>query len=266
MTSDEPLLADNSALPDPVTADPLSNDPLANDPLAPRLLYRDGMILVIDKPAGLPVHPGPAAKQKKIPTLTGYLESLRFGLPRTPEAAHRLDKDTSGCLVLGRHPKAIAQLNDMFRAGTIGKTYWAVVEGHPATDIGVIDFPLGRKNPDRGWWMKVDPDGLPSRTRFTVLGRSNDGPPLSWLELVPETGRTHQLRVHCEASGWPILGDPVYGNGPKNPAEGEEGCGLQLHARALTLSLSRNKPPLTVEAPVPAHMQDAMRACGWNET
>jgi tRNA pseudouridine32 synthase / 23S rRNA pseudouridine746 synthase len=250
MTSDEP--------PDTIVARP-------HDPLEPKLLYRDGMVLVIDKPAGLPVHPGPAAKQKKIPTLTGYLDSLRFGLPRMPEAAHRLDKDTSGCLVLGRHPKALTLLNDLFRAGTVGKTYWAVVEGHPEAESGVIDFALARKNPDRGWWMKVDPAGLPSLTRYAVLGRSSEGPPLAWLELVPETGRTHQLRVHCEASGWPILGDPVYGTGPKNPATGEGGCGLQLHARRLVLPLSRNKPPLVVEAPVPAHMQVAMRACGWKD-
>ncbi|MGL4974647.1 MAG: RluA family pseudouridine synthase, partial [Bosea sp. (in: a-proteobacteria)] len=184
------------------------NADLPSDPAMPVLLYRDAMMLVINKPAGLPVHPGPAAKQRVIPTLTDYLDDLRFGLPRKPEAVHRLDKDTSGCLVLGRHAKALAKLNDLFRQGRIGKSYWAVVEGGPNEEVGLIDIALGRKDATRGWWMKADPEGLPSQTRFRVLGRSRGR---TWLELEPLTGRTHQLRVHCAASGWPILGDSVYG-------------------------------------------------------
>ena len=97
-----------------------------------RLLYRDALMLVIDKPAGLPVHPGPKGGE----TLFHHLDALRFGLPRRPEAAHRLDKDTSGCLVLGRHPKAIARLNELFRKNEVDKVYWAVVEGGPAGGRG----------------------------------------------------------------------------------------------------------------------------------
>lgn len=225
------------------------------------LLYRDAMMLVIDKPAGLPSHRGPQAKRRIIPVLTDHLDALRFGLPRRPEAAHRLDKDTSGCLVLGRHPRAMAELNQMFRDGRIDKTYWAIVEGGPTDESGLIDLPLGKKSPDRGWWMKVDPDGLPSQTRYRVLGRGEGKTgPLAWLALEPLTGRTHQLRVHCAASGWPMLGDEIYGTAPR-----DGGPGLQLHASSITIPLYRKRAPIHVEAPPPRHMLAALRACGWSE-
>ena len=215
-----------------------------------RLLYRDALMLVIDKPAGLPVHPGPKGGE----TLFHHLDALRFGLPRRPEAAHRLDKDTSGCLVLGRHPKAIARLNELFRKNEVDKVYWAVVEGGPQADEGEIDLPLAPKSPERGWWMKVDPKGQPSLTKWTVLGRG-DG--LTLLELRPITGRTHQLRVHCAAMNFPILGDPIYGTAPRFG-----GPGLHLHARSITVPLYPKKPPITVEAPVPEHMRERVKACG----
>ena len=101
-----------------------------------RLLYRDGLMLVIDKPAGVPVHRGPKAG----PSLEDDFGALRFGLPRNPALAHRLDKDTSGCLVLGRHRKALAALGKLFKQGKVGKTYWAVVEGAPEAEEGRIDI------------------------------------------------------------------------------------------------------------------------------
>jgi tRNA pseudouridine32 synthase/23S rRNA pseudouridine746 synthase len=213
-----------------------------------KVLYRDALMLVIDKPAGLPVHPGPKGGE----TLTHHLDALRFGLPRRPEAAHRLDKDTSGCLILGRHPKAIARLNELFKKNEVDKVYWAVVEGGPAGDEGEIDLALAPKSPDRGWWMKVDPKGQPSLTKWRALGR-NEG--LTLLELRPVTGRTHQLRVHCQASGWPILGDPIYGTAPRFG-----GPGLHLHARGVTVPLYPKKAPIAVEAPVPEHMRDKVAA------
>ena len=138
------------------------------DEMLARVLHRDGLMLIIDKPAGLSVHRGP----KGGPSLEDYLDGLRYGLPRRPELAHRLDKDTSGCLVLGRHRKALAHLGLLFKHRRIGKTYWAVVEGGPETDHGVIDIPLGRLNEERGWWQKPDPNGLPSTTNWHVLGRA----------------------------------------------------------------------------------------------
>ncbi len=137
------------------------------DEMLGRLLYRDGLMLVIDKPAGLSVHRGP----KGGASLEDYFDVLRFGLPRMPALAHRLDKDTSGCLVLGRHRKALALLGKLFKNGQIGKTYWAVVEGGPAEDEGRIDMPLGKLDEDRGWWMKPDADGKPAQTLWKVMGR-----------------------------------------------------------------------------------------------
>lgn len=215
-----------------------------------RLLYRDAMMLVIDKPAGLPVHPGPKGGE----TLFQHLDALRFGLPRRPEVAHRLDRDTSGCLVLGRHAKALARLGDLFKQGEVDKVYWAVVEGGPAGQEGEIDLALAPISPGRGWRMKVDPKGQPALTRWRVLGR---GEGLTLLELRPVTGRTHQLRAHCAASGFPILGDPVYGTAPRFG-----GPGLHLHARRVTLPLYPKRPPVSVEAPVPDHMRARVESCG----
>jgi tRNA pseudouridine32 synthase/23S rRNA pseudouridine746 synthase len=221
-----------------------------------RLLYRDGLMLVIDKPAGIPVHRGPKGGEN----LEAYFGALRFGLPRSPALAHRLDRDTSGCLVLGRHRKALQRLMQLFKQGRVEKTYWAVIEGDPAIDEGEIDLPLGRLDAERGWWMKVDLRGAPSQTRWRVLGRgaSPHGAPLAFVELEPLTGRTHQLRVHSAAMGWPILGDPVYGKGK---AEGAPP--LHLHARRIVVPIDKHKSPTAVEAPVPEHMKAALRLCGW---
>src|SRR6201989_3593493 len=113
---------------------------LSAEEIQARVLYRDGLMLVIDKPAGLPVHRGPKGGE----SLEDHFGALRFGLPRAPALAHRLDKDTSGCLVLGRHRKALAHLGLLFKHGNVGKTYWAVVEGGPEGEAGMIDMPLGR--------------------------------------------------------------------------------------------------------------------------
>src|SRR5262249_18311258 len=120
-----------------------------------RVLYRDGLMLVIDKPAGLAVHRGP----KGGASLEDHFDALRYGLPRPPALAHRLDRDTSGCLVLGRHRKALAELGRLFKSGRVGKTYWAVVEGGPDQAAGRVDLPLGRVDATRGWWMKADHAG-----------------------------------------------------------------------------------------------------------
>lgn len=219
-----------------------------------RLLHRDGLILIVDKPAGLPVHRGPKGGEN----FEQAFEHLRFGLPRRPALAHRLDRDTSGCLVLGRHHKALEKLGKLFKQGRIEKTYWAVVEGAPA-DEGEIDMPLGRLDATRGWWMKPDPEGLPARTRWRVLGRGAraDSPPLAFLELTPLTGRTHQLRVHCAASGFPILGDAVYGAAPRFG-----GPMLHLHARRVVVPMQAGRPPVVATAPVPDHMREALDLCG----
>ena len=222
---------------------------LTEEAILRRLIYRDGLMLVIDKPAGIAVHQGPKGGLN----LEDLFGGLRFGLPRNPALAHRLDRDTSGCLVLGRHHKALEKLGLLFKQGKVSKTYWAVVEGEPALDAGLIDLPLGRLDAGRGWWMKVDPSGQSSQTRFTVLGRHGGR---AFVALEPLTGRTHQLRVHCASQGWPILGDPIYGSGAASAPQ------LHLHARAVTVPLYKNKDAVRAKAPVPAHMTAALATLG----
>jgi len=225
--------------------------PMTADELMARLLYRDGLMLVIDKPAGIAVHRGPKGGDN----LEAHFAALRFGLPRNPALAHRLDRDTSGCLVLGRHHKALEKLGLLFKQGRIEKTYWALVDGEPEAEEGLVDLPLGRLDAKRGWWMKVDPQGALAQTRWRRLGQTNGR---SWLALEPLTGRTHQLRVHCAAMGWPIYGDTIYGNGARFA-----GPGLQLHAARILIPLYKNKASIEVKAPVPAHMHSGLAACGW---
>jgi tRNA pseudouridine32 synthase/23S rRNA pseudouridine746 synthase len=224
-----------------------------------RLLYRDGLMLILDKPAGIAVHRGP----KGGASLEDDFDALRFGLPRKPALAHRLDRETAGCLVLGRHHKALEKLGLLFKQGKISKTYWAVVEGGPAAAQGLIDLPLGRLDAARGWWMKVDPSGAPAQTRWTVAGRGEiNGRAVTWLALEPLTGRTHQLRVHCAALGWPILGDSIYGTAARDPGA-EAAPRLQLLARRIGVPLAKAKPPIEVEASAPPHMLGALKACGF---
>ena len=218
--------------------------------LADRVLYRDGLVLVIDKPAGVPVHAGPGGGDN----LERAFGALRFGLPRPPALAHRLDRDTSGCLVLGRHPKALRRLGRLFADGAVEKVYWAIVEGIPAEPEGRIAAALAKQpRGTAGWHMVVDPAGQNAVTDYRVLGAA-DG--RAWLELRPRTGRTHQIRVHCAALGVPVVGDPAYG--------GPGGTPLQLHARSIALPLYPAKPPIRVTAPVPEHMLAALRRLGYN--
>jgi tRNA pseudouridine32 synthase/23S rRNA pseudouridine746 synthase len=164
--------------------------------------------------------------------------------------------------VLGRHRKALAALGRLFKTGRIGKTYWAVVAGEPEQEEGRIELPLGRKDATRGWWMKHDPGGRPALTTWKVMGRTqavaSNSPRLAWLALEPVTGRTHQLRVHCAAMGWPIIGDSIYGAAPRTHTPD-----LHLHAREIVVPLYSNRAPIRVTAPVPPRMQQLLRACGW---
>lgn len=220
--------------------------------LQARVLHRDGLMLIIDKPAGIAVHAGGKGDHH----LMALLDALRFGLPRAPELAHRLDRDTSGCLVLGRHRKALAQLGELFASGKVEKTYWAVVVGHPPGEAGTIDKPLKKLERRHGWRMVVDPHGQPSVTDWRVLGRTER---LTWVEAKPRTGRTHQIRVHLAAIGCPIVGDATYGRGTADLVAPD----LHLHARSVAVPLSPRKPPVVATAPAPAHMRALLAQCGW---
>ncbi|MDB5316179.1 MAG: pseudouridine synthase [Rhodospirillales bacterium] len=190
-----------------------------------QILYQDGAVIVIDKPAGVAVSRGRAGG----PSVDDFLEGLRQGKRHLPQPAHRLDAETSGCLALGRTKPAMAALGALFAGRAVEKVYWAVVVGGPCEDAGVIDSPLLKiSSQAAGWRMVVDDSGQPALTRWRVLGR---GEGLAWLELTPETGRTHQLRVHCASQGWLILGDAMYGSA--SPV-GRHGSSVKVAKRSAT--------------------------------
>ena len=214
----------------------------------PPILFQDSRFVVLDKPAGVPVHAGPRGGAS-IEDVFPQLSRRRDG----PWLAHRLDADTAGCLVVALRRAALHAAQAAFAEGRVRKTYWAVVQGRPAGDAGIVDAPLLKRTALAGWRMAPDAAGQAARTAWRLLGA---GGGLAWLELLPQTGRTHQVRVHCAVLGCPILGDPVYG-GP-----GAGGAGrLHLLARAVHLPL---EPPVEAVAAPPAHMWAALRACGWD--
>ena len=215
--------------------------------LADRILFIDGEAIVVDKPAGLPVDPPRDGSL----SVASHLTSMTFGFRRMPAAVHRLDRDTSGCLLLSRNPKAHARFAQAFEARGVEKVYWAVVVGVPEGEAGMIDAPLHKvSSEEAGWRMIVDPRGKPARTAWRTL-EVRDGRAL--LELRPETGRTHQLRVHAvHGLGMPIAGDPLYGDG-LGP--------MLLHARSLRVDRGA-KSPIEATAPVPARFVEAGFAAG----
>lgn len=204
----------------------------------PDPLFIDGEALVIDKPAGLPV----ATPRRGGPSVDDMLEHLRFGFQRPPVPVHRLDADTSGCLLLARNPKAIKRFQAAFEARQVAKSYIGVVLGRPEGDAGTIDLPLDKvSTKEAGWRMVVGEKGKPSVTHWRVMAE-HDGRSLIWFS--PETGRTHQIRVHAASGlGLPLIGDVVYGDPRTAPR-------LMLHA--LSIKLDRGaKPPVSASAPMP---------------
>jgi tRNA pseudouridine32 synthase/23S rRNA pseudouridine746 synthase/23S rRNA pseudouridine1911/1915/1917 synthase len=230
------------------------------DFLQQRILFRDGLMLVIDKPAGLPVHAKPGTKKGEGgESLEDYFDALRFGLPRPPALAHRLDRDTTGCLVLGRHPKALRKLHKLFLEGKIDKTYWAICRGAPEKPSGTIDAPLKKGTEKAGWRMHVATTGedgaMDAVTTYRTL-KAKDG--VSFIEAKPKTGRTHQIRVHLASIGAPIIGDPLYGDLSKE----DRAIPMMLHARRVVIPISKNKGPVAVEAPPPEWMRAMLEELG----
>ncbi len=200
------------------------------------VLFLDGEAIVIDKPAGLAVHPG----SKTPESLEDYLKHFRFGFQRPPLPVHRLDRDTSGCLLLARNPKAHKRFQRAFEDKKVAKTYLAVLDGVPDSAEGLIQIALGKvSSAEEGWRMVPDSEGKHAVTTWRRLA-VRDGRAL--VQFYPQTGRTHQIRVHASSGiGIPIAGDPVYGNG-RGP--------MLLHA--LSLRMERDgKPPVEAVAPLP---------------
>lgn len=211
----------------------------ALSPLADRVLFLDGEAMVIDKPAGLPVD----APRDGSLSLENHLASLTFGFQRWPLPVHRLDRDTSGCLLLARNPKAHKRFTAAFEAKQVEKHYLAILSGVPTETEGMIDMALGKtSSAEAGWRMVPQAKGKPAQTRWRLIAE-RDGRAL--VLFSPLTGRTHQIRVHArEGLGHGIVGDPVYGDGHAMNRP------LMLHALSLTVARD-GKPSITARAPVP---------------
>lgn len=240
-------------------------DPLIQKDLQRLVLYRDDHLIAINKPHGLPVQGGPGITHH----LDALLDALRFGAPDRPRLVHRLDRDTSGVLLLARTPGVAAKLAALFRGRDIQKTYWAVTARRPIPPEGRIDLPLKRVTGGRGERTAIAERGDEEAGRAITDYRTLDhaGQKLAWLELRPHTGRTHQLRVHCVAIGAPILGDIKYARPDQNNAFAAtvEGLSndLHLHARALELPHPAGGF-LLVEADLPPHMAATFRTLGFH--
>jgi tRNA pseudouridine32 synthase/23S rRNA pseudouridine746 synthase len=208
---------------------------ISDQTIAERVLFIDGEAVVIDKPAGLPVDEPRAGGD----SVAGRLEELKFGFHCPPSPVHRLDRDTSGCLLLARNPKARARFGAAFEAGEVDKIYIAVVEGR-LEGVGEIDLPLAKTSSrEQGWRMVADQNGKAARTRWHAID-AHDGRTL--VEFRPATGRTHQIRAHARYGlKAPIVGDPVYGSG---------GGMMLLHALRLVVPREK-KSAIDVTAPLP---------------
>jgi len=229
------------------------------DMLKDSIIYIDDDILAINKPAGLAVQGGSGMDTH----IDGALDRLKLGAKERPRLVHRLDKDTSGVLLLARSRAAAAKLAKAFKDRDARKIYWAAVIGNPPHEGGMIDAPLAKLPGKRGDLVQVDEHmGKVAKTRFRVIDRASKA--VSWLELEPLTGRTHQLRVHCQLMGNPILGDGKYGDRDNDVFE-ETGIPKKMHLHARALSLPRkNKPPIEVTAPLPAHMLETWKILGFD--
>jgi len=205
------------------------------------ILYEDGEALVIDKPSGMAVD----RPRKGGICLEDHLERLKLGFQRPPVAVHRLDTDTSGCLLLARNPKALARFNKAFEDRLVGKTYLAILAGHPQSESGTIELSLSKiSSVEKGWRMIPAKKGKLAVSHWELVKELG---PNSLIRFRPETGRTHQLRVHALAGlGAALLGDPVYGAGSAGAAKR-----TMLHAESLTLTRP-GKTTIEARAGLPA--------------
>jgi len=227
------------------------------------VLWSDDEMIVLDKPAGLVVHPGAGRSTGTLVhrLLAAYPELAGVGGPGRPGIVHRLDRDTTGCLVVARTPRAYEQLSRDFAARVVEKRYLAIVWGHPRAEAGRIEAPIGR-HPVGRQKMSVRSSGRPAVTGWRVLAR---GGAVALIEFLLETGRTHQIRVHARHWRHPLAGDPVYGEPRHRNLRGEAAGALAdfrrpaLHAWRLALPHPVTRDRLSFEAPVPADLRELWR-------
>jgi 23S rRNA pseudouridine955/2504/2580 synthase len=223
------------------------------------VIYEDEEVLALNKPSGLAVQGGTKTTKHVDRLLSAWGEGLE-----RPRLVHRLDRDTSGVLVLGKTPAAAAKLAGAFAKRRAQKIYWAIVAGFPKPGEGVLDLPLAKKGVgDREMMVPADPKderAESAETEFVTIARA--GPRAAWMALWPHTGRTHQLRAHMLAMGHPILGDPKYNNEASN--ELSEGLKLQLHARRLVLP-HPSRGTLILEAPISPELKAGFERFGFDE-
>ena len=248
-----PPMADTPA---PVSDGERPVDAASAADLQARVLYRDDHLIAINKPAGLAVQGGTRTTRH----LDGMLDALRFDAPEKPRLVHRLDKDTSGLLILARTRAAARAVSAEFQGRTMDKMYWALVLGIPDIAAGTIDAPLAKRGDPGGERMYRTDDGQYAETDYRILEQAAQR--VAWLELRPRTGRTHQLRAHCAAIGNPILGDGKYGGReaflPGMPKR------LHLHARTLTLSHPDTGARLELSAPLDAELAQSWKRVGFD--
>jgi len=222
------------------------------------VIHRDAQSIVVNKPPGLATQGGTKTRTH----LDGLLDGLADEAGQRPKLVHRLDKDTSGVLLLARTARAAAFFSKSFSGRTARKVYWALVVGVPEVRDGYIDLPLAKQPGTGGEKMHVEEgeEGLPARTRYRVIDRA--GSRAAWVELQPLTGRTHQLRVHMAAIGHPIVGDGKYG-GQDAFLTGTISRKLHLHARRLRID-HPDEGRIDVTAELPEHFADSMANLGFD--
>ena len=220
------------------------------------MIHRDASAIVLNKLPGLATQGGTKTEQH----VDGLLDALKFDGPTRPKLVHRLDKDTSGALLIARTPRAAAYFAKSFSNRSAKKTYWALIVGVPDIQQGEIDLPLAKQPGSGGEKMHVHDSGLASKTRYRVIERAGNS--AAWVELQPLTGRTHQLRVHMAAIGHPIVGDGKYG-GQDAFLTGTISRKLHLHARRLRID-HPDGGQIDVTAELPEHFADSMANLGFD--
>lgn len=252
-----PPLPDDAATPHRVKTT-REQDPSDVADLVEQVLYRDDDLIALNKPSGLAVQGGTGTKRH----IDGMLDGLKFGAAERPRLVHRLDRDTSGVLLLARHAASAREIGRLFKSREAEKTYWALVIGRPDEPEGLIDMPLAKRPNKGGERVQVDTErGQRALSQFRVVDSAGDR--VTWLELKLLTGRTHQLRVHCAAIGCPILGDGKYGGSEAFLPGVGVAKRVHLHARSIVLPRPKGGA-LVIEAPLPRELVTSWRALGFD--